>query len=202
MSYSQIGQDLFVLEYFNKIQNGYFVEVGATDGIIFSNSYLLEKDFSWNGICIEPIKTEFYKLTLNRKCLTVNKAAYSKSGLMLDFIKRTDSLISGLKLHHDFDWFKDLPVEEIQKVETETLTDILERLDAPTYIHYLSIDTEGADIEVLKGIDFNKYTFGLINIEHGHKIEVRHEQKSILEKNGYKFLKQNDFDDFYIKEKF
>jgi hypothetical protein len=62
----------------------------------------------------------------------------------------------------------------------------------------LSIDTEGSEVEILKGIDFSKYIFKIISIEHGNRVQSSIEQRAILESNGYRFLKQNDFDDYYV----
>jgi len=197
-SYSQIGQDLFVLDFFKNIKDGYFVEIGASNGIIFSNTFLLEKNHNWKGICIEPSVDEFVDLQKNRQSHCVNKAVYSKSGLKMEFIKKLDGLLSGLKEHYNFEAWKTVPTEKIYTVETETLTDILDRYKAPKYIHYMSIDVEGAEVEILKGIDFSKYRFGLLNVEHNYNTTQRKQQRAILESNGYKFLKQNDFDDYYV----
>jgi FkbM family methyltransferase len=197
-SYSQIGQDLFVLNFFKNLKDGYFVEIGASNGITFSNTLLLEKNYNWKGICIEAGENEFVDLQKNRTSHCVNKAVYSKSGLKLDFVKKANGLLSGLKEHYDFETWKDAPTEKICTVETETLTDILDRHGAPKYIHYMSIDVEGAEVEVLKGIDFSKYTFGIMNVEHNHHAKERKEQRAILEANGYKYLKPNDFDDYYV----
>jgi FkbM family methyltransferase len=197
-SYSQIGQDVFVLDYLNNIKNGYFVEVGALEGIILSNTLLLEKHYEWKGICIEPSPVEYSQLIQNRRCVCSNKAAYSKSGLLMDFVKKEDGLLSGLKDTFDFNFFKDSPIHSIIKVETSTLTDILDTHNAPHNIHYLSIDTEGSEVEILKGIDFSKYIFKIISIEHGNRVQSSIEQRAILESNGYRFLKQNDFDDYYV----
>lgn len=197
-SYSQLGQDVFVLEYLQNIKNGYFVEVGALEGTILSNTFLLEKNYGWKGICIEPSPVEYSQLVQNRKCACIHKAAYSKSGLILDFVKKEDGLLSGLKDHFDFEFFKSSPIHSIIQVETMTLTEILDQNNAPSVIEYLSIDTEGSEVEILKGIDFTKYKFKIISIEHGNRIQSRIDQKSILEANGYNFLKQNDFDDYYV----
>jgi len=197
-SYSQLGQDLAVLEHFGDISGGYFVDIGANDGITLSNTYLLETQYAWNGICIEPQNETYNRLEKNRKCICVDKAAYSVSGLNLEFVEKYDWLLSGLKDHFDFEFFKEAPIKGIVSVQTSTLTDILDAHGAPNYINYLSIDTEGSEIAILKGIDFNKYRFGFISIEHAHRVKDRAEQRAILEANGYTFLKQADFDDYYI----
>jgi len=51
--YSQLGQDKWVLEKLDYKENGFFIEIGAYDGITLSNTYSLEKDFGWDGICVE-----------------------------------------------------------------------------------------------------------------------------------------------------
>ena len=54
-TYSQLGQDLDVIKHYNFKENGFFVEIGANDGISLSNTYLLEKKYNWKGLCIEPL---------------------------------------------------------------------------------------------------------------------------------------------------
>ena len=72
-SFSQLNQDINVIEFYKEKKNGFFVDVGAYDGIEFSNTLLLEKELEWNGICIEPGKRFFQKLTENRTatCLSL-----------------------------------------------------------------------------------------------------------------------------------
>jgi len=60
--YSQLNQDLWVLDTLKHKRNGIFVDVGAFDGINLSNTYLLEKEHGWNGICIEANSESFKKL--------------------------------------------------------------------------------------------------------------------------------------------
>ena len=55
-SKSQISQDLFVINEFDYIEDGYFVEIGAADGLNLSNTYMLEKNFNWKGVVVEPAK--------------------------------------------------------------------------------------------------------------------------------------------------
>jgi len=80
MSYSQFKQDLFLLEFYNKKYNGYFIEIGASNGITDSNTYLVEKDYNWKGICVEPIPYRFRDLKNNRpNSLCYNYAVYNTS---------------------------------------------------------------------------------------------------------------------------
>ena len=75
-SKSQLKQDLFVLLQTNFKHNGFFVEFGATNGIDFSNTHLLEKEFGWSGILAEPAKVWHRELQseATAKCLVVLNA--------------------------------------------------------------------------------------------------------------------------------
>jgi hypothetical protein len=83
-SYSQLGQDLDVLKLYSNKQTGTFIEIGASDGKILSNTYLLEQ-MGWTGICVEPIPEKFELLQKNRKSINVNKAVYNVSGQDINF---------------------------------------------------------------------------------------------------------------------
>lgn len=198
-SYSQIGQDLAVLEYYNNKEGGYFVEVGAADGIELSNTYLLETKYKWKGICVEPIPEQYKKLLTNRpnsKCS--NDAVYYKSGMTLQFdIANNGNLISGLTEHIDTHKAKVDANKTTINVKTISLTDLLEQYDAPNFIEYLSLDTEGSEYEILKEFDFDKYKFGLIDVEHNYKEPRRSQIRELLISKGYEYIRENEFDDCY-----
>ena len=198
-SYSQLNQDINVLKFYNNKTDGYFVEIGASDGIKISNTYLLEKEYNWKGICIEPIQEEYEKLVNNRKCICENISVYSSSNLELEFaICHENSLLSGLYSHIDHHKNTVDNNKKIFNSKTKTLTDILDINKSPKFIEYLSIDTEGSELEILKGIDFNKYMFGIIDIEHNYIEPRRTEIKELLFNNNYDYLKENNWDDTYI----
>lgn len=88
-------------------------------------------------------------------------------------------------------------VEDKVILKTKTLTEILDESNAPKYIDYLSLDTEGTELEILKGLDFSKYVIGYISIEHNFR-PLRNELRNYLQKNGYIFSRWNRFDDEYI----
>ena len=83
-------------------------------------------------------------------------------------------------------------------VTTITLNDLLNKYNAPLFIEYLSIDTEGTELEILKSCDFDKYSFGFITVEHNFVEPRRSETRKFLIEKGYKFYKENAFDDDYI----
>lgn len=208
MSKSQLRQDLNVIEFYNFKKNGFFVDIGASDGISLSNTYLLEKNYDWRGICVEPIFDDFKKLLINRNnSICVNKAVFSVSDIEMDFAIKNFNMCSGLiqtmddkvvidNKVHDRSVNHDL--KKIIKVHTVTLNNLLERNNSPEFIDYLSLDTEGSELEILKSVNFNKYKFGIIDVEHNFVEPRRSEIRNLLESNGYKFNKENNFDDNYI----
>lgn len=193
-SYSQIKQDLKVLSFYNNKKNGYFVEIGANDGINLSNTYLLESDYNWKGICVEALPDKFNELVKNRKSININKAVYDTTGEILQF--SSDNLYSGITDKIDKHMYS--KTKQQISVETMTLNDILDKNNAPIFIDYISIDTEGSEFEIIKSVDLNKYKFGLMHIEHNYVEPRRTEIKTYLLNNGYLYKGANDFDDEYI----
>jgi len=199
-SYSQIGQDLAVLKHYNNKQSGFFVEIGASDGIALSNTYLLEKEFGWKGICVEALSTKFKVLCQNRpnsQCF--EKAVFNKTGLTLKFdIAHSFDMLSGLSDYITTRWNERVKTNcTTIDVKTITLTELLKQANAPAFIEYLSLDTEGSEFEILKVHDFSKYKFGLIDVEHNYIEPTRSQIRELLTKNGYTYIGANNFDDCY-----
>ena len=199
MSYSQLGQDLEVLKFYNSKMNGFFIEVGASDGIELSNTYLLESKYNWRGICCEPIPAKFDKLVITRPASTcIKDAVYSTSGLTLTFdISNHYSLLSGISEHIDAHKNKVDSNKQTINVQTISLIDVLDNANAPSFIEYMSLDTEGSEFEILKNFNFKKYTFGLIDVEHNGVEPRRSQIKNLLLSNGYVYKGANKWDDMY-----
>lgn len=198
-SYSQLGQDLEVLKFYKNKRNGFFIEIGASDGIHLSNTYLLETNYEWKGICVEPIPSKFESLCKNRpnsSCFF--NAIYSESNKNLTFdIANNCDLLSGIHDHIDCHTsFVNANKTQIMTT-TITLNDLLEKTNSPLFIEYLSLDTEGSELEILKSVDLKKYTFGLIDVEHNHVEPRRTQIRELLVSNGYHYIRQNEWDDCY-----
>lgn len=198
MSYSQIGQDIDVIKYYKNKKNGYFIEIGASDGVKFSNTFLLEKKYNWKGICVEPIPENYKLLCKNRpNSHCSNKAVYNISNLDVIFDIAEYDLLSGIT--DNIDCHKKA-VDKNKKqitVKTISLNDLLDSYNSPNIIDYLSLDTEGSEFEILKTFDFNKYKFGLIHVEHNYVEPRRTEIRNLLLKNNYIYICENKFDDCY-----
>ena len=86
------------------------------------------------------------------------------------------------------------------QVETRSLCDLLSQHNAPREVGFLSVDTEGSELEILTSIDFSAHTIHVIKVEHNHKQELRTGIHSLLLHNGYKrvFEHYSEFDDWYV----
>ncbi len=202
-SYSQLKQDIVALIISNYKNNGYFVEFGACDGIHFSNTLMLEKNYNWTGILAEPSKIYHSDLIKNRSSLVDFRAVYSVSKKILTFKEADQSDLSGITEHFQEDnhYDKRLLGNEYQ-VETISLNDLLAEYNAPKMIDYLSLDTEGSEFEILKFFDFSRYSINFISVEHNFVTDQRLLINQLLENNGFvKILeKYSSFDDWYINK--
>lgn len=167
---------------FPNLREGYFVEAGACAGKAGSACYFLEKELGWTGICVEPIPSLYETLKNVRTADTFNGCLYCQSDIELSFttyIEPTKKGYSGITAVN-----KNLEVLEAEqsleiKTKTITLQDLLLKFDAPKTIHYLALDTEGSELEILKEFNFSgKYKILAVSIE-GHECD------SLMIENGY-----------------
>jgi FkbM family methyltransferase len=202
-SKAQLRQDLFVLSELNFKKDGYFVEFGATNGIDLSNTYLLETEFNWTGILAEPAKCWHTDLRKNRNCHIDTDCVWSKSNSILMFNEVDAAELSTIREYNSIDAHqKDREKGKNYDVKTITLIDLLRKYNAPEYIDYLSIDTEGSEYEILSSFDFSQYKFQVITCEHNFT-SAREKIYELLTSHGYvrKFEDVSKFDDWYVKTK-
>ena len=201
-SKSQIFQDLFVLYCLKRKMNGFFVEFGATNGISLSNTFLLEKQYHWNGILAEPAIIWKDKLLKNRNCKIETNCVWAESDKILTFYETEVAELSTIGLFADVDTHSENRRDnKSYNVNTISLIDLLKKYDAPVDIDYLSIDTEGSEFDILNSFDFSKYNITIITVEHNYTSK-REEIFSLLISKGYKrvFEAISLFDDWYVKE--
>ena len=203
-SKAQVRQDLFVISELNFKRDGFFIEIGAQDGISGSNSYMLEKIFNWGGIIVEPSRTYKNVLPRNRNCKIDNSAIWSTSGIHFQFADLGHSGLSSIKnLMGEGIHGKTRSESHFEEYEVQTLSlkDLLIKHNAPKVIDYLSIDTEGSEYEIISNFDFESYLIKIITIEHNYEEKQRELIKQKLNSAGYvrKYSEISHQDDWYIK---
>jgi FkbM family methyltransferase len=202
-SKAQLRQDLFILAETKYKREGYFVEFGATNGIDLSNTYLLETEFSWKGILAEPANAWKLKLHENRPNAFIETlCVWKDSNSLLTFNETDYPELSTIDIFSgNDDWYVNSRQEgKKYKVQTISLNDLLRKYQAPKYIDYLSIDTEGSEYEILKSFNFSEYSIGIITVEHNYTPQ-REMIFELLTSQGYKKKYENisNFDDWYVK---
>jgi FkbM family methyltransferase len=205
LSKSQIFQDIFVLDYLNFPNNGFFVEFGAYDGKYLSNTYLLEKKFNWKGIVAEPAISLQKKLRKNRNCFKEFKCVYSESGKKLIFNETNSKELSTIDKFSNKDGHKnERLLGNKYTVETISLNDLLKKFNCPKNFEYLSMDTEGSEFEILKKLNFDYFSPKIITVEHNYNSTMRNGIYNLLTNNKYERILNNIslFDDWYIKKNF
>jgi len=194
-SVSQLQQDL-VAQYLSSVMikkvspetTAYFVEIGANDGKYLSNTFTLENTFGWNGLLSEVNSSLTQTLFLNRPKSKIDVRAVDEiSGILKVFKQSKNSEYSALE---GFSVHTDQFIDSISEVvETINLTDLLEELKSPKCIEFLSIDTEGNEFNILKGLNFKMFRFNYIAVEvndiDGEVSRNQEEITKILSSNGY-----------------
>jgi FkbM family methyltransferase len=204
-SNSQARQDLFVISELDFKENGYFLEIGAMDGLSGSNTYMLEKHFAWNGILVEPSRTYAEVIPKNRRCDFDSNAVWKHSGEKLSF---TDLGKTGLSTLSDFvsegihGSLRENSTSDVYEVSTISLADLLRKYNAPKIIDYLSIDTEGSELDILASFDFDSYEITLLTVEHNYNNLQRESIFTLLTNAGYerKYVEISHQDDWYVKK--
>jgi FkbM family methyltransferase len=199
-SKAQLKQDLFVLSELGFKRNGYFVEFGAASGVDLSNTYLLEKEFGWQGIVAEPARRWHPILRRNRSCHIETDCVWRESAATIVFNEVNEGEYSAIDSYSSLDLHRDKRERGTKyEVHTISLEDLLDKYKAPKVIDYLSIDTEGSEFDILQVFNFEKYRVRIITCEHNYE-ERRLQVAELLAKHGYVAKRQDisQFDDWYI----
>lgn len=173
--------DLRLIEAIAPRPSGFFVELGANDGVRQSNTYKLQKDFGWTGLLIEPSPSRFKECVTNRAFGNrpeVRCAACVPFDFQDRFVEIEDadlmSVAKGLVVtdqqaveHADRGkcFLSDSSLRHSYGALARPLTTLLDEVNAPSAFDLLSLDVEGNEISVLQGLDFQKYTPNWILVE-------------------------------------
>lgn len=196
------------MEKFLNYENGYFVELGANDGIKQSNTLHLEIYHNWRGVLIEPEIKNYQKLIKNRSkenkffnfgCVGFD---YKESKLKLIY---SDLMTTPILSNSDVgDQFEHASRGKghfegqnyLFEVSAKTLQEILVSAGAPRKIDFMSLDVEGGEMEVLEGIDHNSFRFRYLLIESRSPELLTNKLKA----NGYTLVAQMSSHDYLFED--
>lgn len=208
MFYSQCGEDLFLVEnFFRNKRNGTYIEMGALDGILYSNTKFFQDQLQWKGILIEPHPEKFKVLEQTRpnNYLFNDLVSCEKKELKFRYFVNGHAAVSGvestLPKNHFDNYFENADCKTLEQksiyIKPKSLTEIIKSTPIQ-HVDFLSLDVEGHEYEVLKSWDFT-IPIDLILIEAFDEDRDKDELwKQILYKNNYQFITKCKHNDVFI----
>lgn len=212
---AQYGEDKLLWKMFNGRRNGFFIEVGAWNGISLSNTYFLEQ-MGWTGILIEPLREQYEACVINRPRSRVVHAACTapEQG---DTIKFTQVIGNEMLscIHPEPAHAKRCLDEGRQFQEIEVPAVTLDRLimnerkgpwqgngpfiaNVGWKLDLVSIDVEGGEMDVLRGFNLERFRPQVLliecNLPSGSAV-AKH-----LQGSGYKLVHRQVINDFYVRQ--
>jgi FkbM family methyltransferase len=206
---SQLGQDRLVDEYLQGRRNGVFVDIGAYDGVTFSNTVMLERERGWTGICIEPLPDIFAELRENRRCICVHACLGNREEEGVEFLAvQSDAararMLSGVLSEYDPRHLNRVDVELNEFGGTKSVIRVpMRHLHALLHEHgighvdYLSIDTEGSELLILRSTILSAIGNPCITVENNYDDPCI---DAVLRNQGYRLHTTIAWDRFYVHE--
>lgn len=197
------GQDLLVADLLENKRDGVFVDIGANDGLTISNTRYLEKELGWSGIAVEPIPSVFETLKANRNCTLVNGCVTTESGMGRFFeVVGGPHMLSTLAIHNIGLTARRLRKNAVRQnakireidVRCFTFAELAEK-HGVREIDFLSVHTEGGELEILKSIDFSRFPTKVVSVENNYYTP---EIRSHLESQGFFYLGTFKVDEIYL----
>jgi FkbM family methyltransferase len=145
----------------------------------------------WSGVCIDPFPVHME----GRKCKILREVVFSKPGLIMPF--HTAGGLGGVADTLG-EWNEEAARAPTVNVTTTTLDQILARSGAPQFIHFMSLDIEGAELEALRAFPFDRYRVGAWTIEHNRQEPKRSQIVALLALHGYQRVNEWHQDDFFV----
>ena len=204
---SQLGQDLLVDGYFGSKRNGVFVDIGAYDGVTFSNTLMLERERGWTGICIEPLPDVFARLQEARRCVCVQACLGNRDEAAVDFLavqsQAVDTrMLSGVVSEYDPRHLARVDSEVRASGGTTSVIRVPMRHLHPLLhehgidrVDYLSIDTEGSELLILRSIVLSAIGSPCVTVENNYDDPAIHDA---MVAQGYALHTSLYWDRFYV----
>lgn len=171
-SRSMFGQDAMLLKCFEFKRNGYYVDIGSGEGDKNNHTYLMDVHFDWKGLCVDP-----YPLNMkDRKC-KIHKGIVYHSTTEVEFV--CAGLQSGIRKYGE-----DREGEVVFRRASRT-EDVLKDANVPSYVDLLCVSVEGAELSVLRGVDFSARRFETVMVHTGNREEHLYNTTCFMRDLGY-----------------
>lgn len=203
-SYSQTGEDLVIDGLLGAKENGFYVDVGAGDPIRFNNTRRFYKR-GWNGINIEPNLERFRKLCADReRDVNLNIGIGPDDSIKPFFLFIPDTLSTFSAQEAERYKKKGYRLVEASGVELHRLDEVLSEYCGERRIDFMSVDTEGLDLDVLQSNDWTRFKPRVICVEsvrHGinwNTVEADTGCESLLVNVGYEKVHDSGLNSIYL----
>jgi len=189
-SFAYTGEDRILEGIYKPLitENGYYVDVGCNHPKFLSNTYGLYRK-GWRGICVDANPLMIRKFDYLRPGDIAVCALVSDEEGEKNFYTIENNVLSTVEIENLRDAEKQGLSYQTSKLQTRTLTSILDENECPNEIGILSVDVEEHDLNVLKSLDFDKYSPKVIIVED-ETYQVGFEESSMI----YSFLKDQGYD--------
>ncbi len=185
-----------VWEFFGRRKEGFFIEVGANDPEIGSQTFHLEEQ-GWSGILVEPQVSLVAQLKARRtRSKVVHAACTSREKSGQGVIHLPKNAYHGFATTDPTAEEEDVEFDRQEPITLVTLDSILEEAVTPA-VDLLSVDTQGTELDVLRGFNLGKYRPRLILLEDHVTALDKHRY---LQSEGYKLVRRTELNNWYIPE--
>lgn len=204
MYYSQQSEDRILFEKYLNYPNGFFIELGAMDGVTYSNTLFFERHLNWTGILIEPTN-QYNSLVLNRpNCFNFNFAVSKKDG-EVEFVG--NHALGGIRESMDDEHYYGWKMNEqsTYKVQSKPMYEIINEVKSKRIIEkidLLSLDVEGGELEVLETYDWTIPTKFILIEMLNNNIEKEENCRKILRDNSFELIEKIGINELWRNSKF
>lgn len=184
---------------------GYFIEAGAVDGRMLSTTWALETGYGWKGLLVEAREAELAPMRIRRPGSACVHAALGAADGGFLHMEADSSDVTGMmavgtasQSQGVAGTHSDSTILSQGTAPIRTLASVLDEVGAPSRIDFMTLDVEGAELEVLQSFPFDRYSFGAMTIEHNFEEPRRSQIRGILANHGYVFAGPIYLDDIYM----
>mmetsp|Transcript_33356 Transcript_33356/g.79485 ORF Transcript_33356/g.79485 Transcript_33356/m.79485 type:complete len:628 (-) Transcript_33356:257-2140(-) len=172
-------QDWWVLAIFQGMKSGFFVDAASWDADVASNTRVLERDWGWQGLCVEANPPHWWALA-HRKCEVVGAVIGEETGMDVLYDWRGASGIAGIVMDgtHNYGSFRG------KTRRTVDIGTVLRKFQVPSTVHLLSLDVEGVESQILATWPFDRHEVLVIVIELPDLLS-----RSLMRRAGFFFLR-------------